>query len=125
MQYPVYRVEYLGNPVNHEAIFVQTNENGPRSGHLYHVIGSIQRGMMYEEKPARHPEDSEAYVSKHEIGSVSAIRYSRVDTICRSITPPEKQFEGARKLYPGRPLRRCGEWTAEVIAALREAEVLL
>lgn len=117
--YQVYRVEYDGAP-NHEAIFVETNEDGATTGHMYHVTGNTLRGMTYEHKRARQPESSATFVAKHRLGTISAADYSAVDGICRSIPVPGAQFTlGGKKLRPNEPIRRCGEWTRDAIHELR------
>lgn len=124
MSFNVYRVEYIGVP-NHEAIFVETHESGPGNGHLYHVVGSIAEGMRYDQKPAKKPEESINYADvKTFIGTVRVANYASVDTVCKTIPPPKKQFQGPRRLYPREPLRRCGEWATEAIQALKDEGVL-
>jgi uncharacterized protein DUF6540 len=123
MSYNVFLVEYLGVSLNHVGIFVETN-GVDESGQLFHVVGNIQTGMTYETRMARKPEDSNTFVSKSNLGWIDAQLFDRVDSICRSIPPPKKQFHGPKKLYPKEPLRRCHEWAHEAIAALRSAGVL-
>ncbi|KAJ2894820.1 hypothetical protein MKZ38_007201 [Zalerion maritima] len=123
MSYQVFLVEYLGVPLNHHAIFVETTpENG--TGYIFQVIGNIQNGMEYENKVGYRPEESQSFVSKSFLGSVDAVNYGRIGEICSSIPPPKKQFQGSRRLYPGEPLRRCHEWTQDAIAELSNAGVL-
>lgn len=50
--YTVYRATETGIPFDHQTIFVETHENGPNSGHIYHVKGTIQNGMDFEHRPA-------------------------------------------------------------------------
>ncbi|EGD86028.1 hypothetical protein H112_06951 [Trichophyton rubrum D6] len=115
MSYSVYRVASAGLPRDHHAIFVETSENGEKTGHLFQVKGNIQNGMSFEQRPEGQPEASSSFIDKQEIGA----------GICEGIPPPRKQFEGAKRLYPKEPIRRCQEWTAEAIQALKEAQVLL
>ena len=122
--YTVYRVEYLGLPRNHHAIFVETNEQGNYTGHLFQVTGDIQQGMSFEDKPAKQPENSGSYQEKLQIGTVTHMNYPQIKTICESIPPPRKQFAGPKRIYPNEPLRRCQEWTAEATQALVDAHVL-
>ncbi|EGE00898.1 hypothetical protein TESG_08193 [Trichophyton tonsurans CBS 112818] len=124
MSYPVYRVAYGGLPRDHHSIFVETGENGPKTGHLFHVTGDIQNGMVFDEKPAKEPESSATFVGKEKIGTVTHANYPRIKDICASITPPKKQFQGPKRLYPKEPLRRCQEWTRETVDALKDAQVL-
>lgn len=126
MSYSVYLVENIGAPRNHKRIFVETAEgNGNNSGHIFHVIGSMQNGMTYEEKTDEAPEEDGGYSSKKLLGSVTKERYSRVFEICQGIPPPRKQFQYHKRLYPNEPLRSCQEWAREAIAALRAADVLV
>jgi hypothetical protein len=123
-RYQAYRVEYIGQP-NHEALFVETHEEGNRTGHVYHVTGTILRGMTYEHKRGKQPEASATFVAKHSIGTISTNRYSDVDDICRSIPVPGAQLTlGGKKKNPNQPIRRCGEWTSEAIQELRASGVL-
>ncbi|PGG97888.1 hypothetical protein AJ79_09060 [Helicocarpus griseus UAMH5409] len=124
MSYTVYRVAYSGLPRDHHTIFVETCEEGPETGRLFHVSGDIQNGMFFENKPVRKPDESATFVSKERIGSVTHDNYPRVLTTCENIPPPKKQFQGPKRLYPDEPLRRCQEWTAEAIQALIDAQVL-
>ncbi|KAJ5367860.1 hypothetical protein N7541_001801 [Penicillium brevicompactum] len=101
MSYNVYRVSYAGLPRDHHAIFVEMNND--QSGHLF---------------------QSGTYQSKEFIGRVAAADFARILPTCESIPPPKKQFEGARRLYPKEPLRRCQEWTQEAVNALVTAGIL-
>jgi hypothetical protein len=122
--YQVYRVEYIGTP-NHESIFIETNEDGPKTGHRYHVVGSILNGMTYEHKKARQPESSATYATKQYLGTIAVATYRAVDGICRSIAVPGAQMNlRGQRLRPNEPLRRCGEWTKDAIQALRASGVL-
>ncbi|KAG6092773.1 hypothetical protein E4U30_004957 [Claviceps sp. LM220 group G6] len=118
----VFRVEYLGMSLNHHAIFVQTNSDG--SGMLYHVIGSIQKGMTFEHKQGKKPDDASSFIKKTHLGWVTIDKYPFVERICRSVPPPKKQFEVQRRLFPREPLRRCQEWTDEAVEALSSSGIL-
>lgn len=125
MSYAVYRVSSSGLPRDHHAIFVETGEIGPESGHLFNVIGDIQTGMTFESKPTAKPDESSlTFLSKERMGSVTHANYPRILTICQNTEPPKRQFQGPKRLYPDEPLRRCQEWTAEVIKALVDAQIL-
>lgn len=118
----VYRVSSLGVPMDHHAIFVETEED--QSGWVFQVTGNIQNGMLHDNKPTKRPEDSLTYQGKVLIGTVAAANFARVKPTCENIPAPKKQFEGARRLYPNEPLRRCQEWTRDAIDALIKAEIL-
>lgn len=122
MSYNVYRVSYAGLPRDHQAIFVETNDD--QSGHVFQVTGDIQNGMTHNDKPAKKPEDSASYQSKQHIGKIAAADFARIKRTCESIPAPKKQFEGPRRLYPNEPLRRCQEWTQEAINALVNEGIL-
>lgn len=122
MSYAVYLVSYLGAPRDHHAIFVETNAD--HSGFIFQVTGDIQRGMTFGHKPAKRPEDSNSFVSKSYIGTVSETNYARIQSIVDAIPPPPKQFNGPKRINPSEPLRRCQEWTSEAIQALTDQGVL-
>lgn len=124
MSYAVYLIIETSIPLDHHALFVETNEAGPQTGHVYNVKGDIQNGMVYEEKTTEEPEKSPVFAEKRRIGSVSKEDYPRLIAVCQSLPVPKKQFEGARRLYPKEPLRRCQEWTREAIQALLEAKLV-
>jgi hypothetical protein len=122
MSYTVYKVSYIGAPRDHHTIFVQTNADG--TGHIFQVTGDIQNGMVHGHKPGRKPEDSASFVKKEYIGTVSMTNYARIESVVNGIEPPKKQFNGPRRINPQEPLRRCQEWTAEAIQALKDSGVL-
>ena len=122
MAYKVYLVAYVGAPRDHHAIFFETESD--ESGFIYQVVGDIQNGMRHDHKRAKRPEDSASFVSKTYLGTTFPANYSLVEAICNNIEPPKKQFNGGKRLYPTEPLRRCQDWTAEAIEALKVAEVL-
>ena len=80
--------------------------------------------MSFEEKDAEKPGNGADFVSRTRIGSVAAASFDRIRGICEGVDVPKKQFEGPRRLYPNKPLRRCQEWTAEAITALVRKGVL-
>jgi hypothetical protein len=122
MSYKVYLNDYIGFPRNHQAIFVETNSDG--SGYIFQVAGSIQLGMNFDHKAAKAPQNSVSFVSRKYIGIVTAENYGRIKDIVEQVDPPMKQFNGRTHLYPGKPLRRCQEWTAEAIQALTDAGII-
>lgn len=123
MSYPVYLVEYLGLSRNHHAIFVETNPSD-FSGYTYHVIGNIQEGMKFDHKEAKKPELSNTFVGKTYLGTVSESNYSRVQGVVQTVLPPEKQFDGPKRIDPKKRIRRCQEWVSEAVQALREEGIL-
>lgn len=122
-EYTVYLVESLGNTLNHHAIFVETKADG--SGEVFHVKGNIQEGMSYEAKSiAETPDESLEFISKAVIGRVKAENLHIFKSICSANPPPEKQFNGPRRINKNKPLRRCQEWASETIAQLRAEGIL-
>lgn len=122
MSYNVYLVAYLGAPRDHHVIFIETEPDG--SGLVFHVTGNIQSGMAFEAKNGKRPENSASFVNKTYLGWVSADSLPHIEETCRTIPPPKKQFQGPKRLYPKEPLRRCQEWTNEVISALTTNGIL-
>ena len=114
--FPVYVNAYVGGQRDHHGIFVELYED--KSGYLYHVEGSVQTGMKYKAKPASSPLDSASFLAYKLIGWVSESQYERIHEICSSITPPPKQYNGPKLLVPKHKLRRCQEWTNDVVAEL-------
>lgn len=122
MQHRVYLSISVGAPRDHHAIFVEKDKDGP--GTVLQATGNIQNGMMFEIKRDHCPETSLEFVRKDHLGWVAAEDMHRVEQVCAGIPPPKKQFEGAKRLFPGEPLRRCQEWTREAIDALVAGGIL-
>ena len=124
MPYNLWTAEYHGGgPRNHIRLFLETEANG--DGGIYHVIGSILNGMSYERRPDKKLDESATYVpdSATRIGSIEDV--DRLEAVCQSVPPPEAQMRlNGSKLYPNKPLRRCGEWVQEVIEELRQQQIL-
>ena len=74
--------------------------------------------MVFEEELEVDVEKSATFQSKSQIGKVEVTDLSRIKQICLKIAPLKKQFQRPRRLYPQEPLRRCQEWTAEVVQAI-------
>lgn len=117
MFYRVFLIVALGAPRDHHSIFVETQSIGG-DGQIFHVTGNIQNGMTFEQESRQRPEDSMDFIAKRFLGWVSSECLDVVGDVCQSIQAPKKQFDKSRRLYPKEPLRRCQEWTAEVIDAL-------
>ncbi|KAI1276537.1 hypothetical protein F5Y07DRAFT_131145 [Xylaria sp. FL0933] len=121
MSLAVHLVEYRGSPRNHHALFIPTGKGG---GQLFHVIGSVHKGMRYETRPSKAPSLSVRFISSRQIGWVSNSALGQVDDICRSNPPPEQQIDAGTLINENKRLRRCQEWTAETIYMLEEAGVM-
>lgn len=116
MSYNVYRISSQGFPRDHHKIFVETNADG--SGETTEVAGNVQMGMHFEHSHTEPPEESHTFIEKTFIGTVPVSDYTRIEQVCRTIEPPKKQFDGAKRRYPAEPLRRCQEWTSQAIEKL-------
>jgi hypothetical protein len=124
--HPVYLIAESGLPRDHHALFVETHEAGPSTGHIYHVKGNIQEGMIFEHRiAAEPPEELPGFCAKEKLGVVAVAEYGRVLGICEGVPVPKKQFQGAKRLYPLEPLRRCQEWVREATGELRGEGVLI
>jgi hypothetical protein len=112
-------------PRDHHAIFVE-KENNAR-GTISQVTGSILQGMMFETKKGKRPEDSDTapFISKTLTGTVSSEKYPEIATVCASLPPPHKQYNGIKKINPSEPVRICQEWTADAVKALKDAQVVI
>lgn len=119
----------VGIPINHEAIFVETHESGVGTGHIFQVSGNIQQGMFHNHHRGSRPEEDETsvFVSKSYLGKVRRTDYDNgcFRDVCDNMEPPPKQFDGPKRLFPGKKLRRCGEWAKDVAQKLREENILL
>ncbi|KAI9677355.1 MAG: hypothetical protein M1822_008162 [Bathelium mastoideum] len=122
MPFEVYFVSHLGIPKDHHAIFVETNAD--KSGVLFHVIGSVQQGMRFEQKQSRDPLDSPLCNNKEHLGTVAETNYNDIENIVSAIESPKKQHAKTKHINPHQSLRICQEWTAEAIQALKETGIL-
>ncbi|KAF1956560.1 hypothetical protein CC80DRAFT_593303 [Byssothecium circinans] len=122
MSHPVFLIAEPGLPRNHQAIFISTSPDG--SGTLFQVTGNIQDGMVFGHRESKAPEESPTFISKEHIGTILKTDFDRVQTVVEEVEPPKKQFDKGKRLYPREPLRRCQEWTAEAVQALRDAAIL-
>lgn len=73
--------------------------------------------MVFEHQTEQTLEEIPGFCGKEKLGVVA--EYGRVLEVCESVPVPKKQFQGARRLYPREPLRRCQEWVAEAVDALK------
>ncbi|THX26595.1 hypothetical protein D6D10_09668 [Aureobasidium pullulans] len=122
MSYTVWHVLYHSMPDDHMAIFVETDKD--KSGRIFHVTGSIQLGMAYVTSDQKSPEESLTYNTKHYLGKIDAGSLEAVDTICRRIDVPGKQFDGNKMLVPRSQLRNCQHWTKDAISALQASGMI-
>lgn len=103
MSHNIYLVEYAGMLRNHHAIFVKTHESGNETAHDFRVTGDIQSGMVFENKPAKRPEDSASYVGKTLGGRVTIDNYPHILEIYEDTPSPRKQSQGATLLVSQLP----------------------
>jgi hypothetical protein len=122
MPYPVYLVSSVGAPRDHHKIFIEKSKSG--HGSTFQVTGNIQEGMKYECNLYEKPEDSVTFIGKLYIGTVDEGSLGRISYVLENIPPPSKQFDGAKRINPTEPLRRCQEWTKEAIQALKDEGLL-
>ncbi|KAI6801194.1 hypothetical protein KC332_g12646 [Hortaea werneckii] len=69
MSHEIYQADYVGAPLNHQDVFVKMDDE-TKSGRLFHVKGSLQQGMAFEEKAAPWLEDSLCYQAMTRLGVV-------------------------------------------------------
>jgi hypothetical protein len=122
MSYPVYLVSSVGAPRDHHKLFIEKSKNG--YGSTFQVTGNIQEGMEYQCNLYERPEDSVTFIEKSYIGTVDEGSLGRISNVLENIPPPSKQFDGAKRINPTEPLRRCQEWTNEAIQALKDEGIL-
>jgi hypothetical protein len=115
-------------PRNHVAIFVETHELGPNTGHNFQVSGNIQQGMFLNHRSGKKPEEDgqSPFFSKTFLGKVSREVYNNgtFRQVCDQVEAPPKQFEGPKRLFPKQKLRRCGEWAEDAVKKLKSEGIL-
>lgn len=122
MSYNVYKVESLGNgDRNHQAIYIETDPSAPPEstrGHLYHVTGTILNGMEYDPRPTVDPEFLPEHIpgSKKQTATIAREDLVRFENeCCLAVPAPRAQVTlSGKRLYPGMPLYRCGDWLQDV-----------
>ncbi|KAK6338451.1 hypothetical protein TWF730_002511 [Orbilia blumenaviensis] len=149
--YPVYRIENkmtmpdpdMPTPRYHNMIFIETWEDGYKSGRTYHVIGDMVTGMTYNTRIDQDPELDKMFVAKHLLGTINVSDYpDRVNEILEALPAPGKQKSFNVKTMrteqhkspgvfyePGEerpPMVKCTEWTLnQAIPALVDSGVLI
>jgi len=94
MSFNVYLVDFMGMPRNHHGIFVETHEDGDKTGYLYQVTGNIQTGMIHEHKKAKQPEMSNSFGGlKQLIGTVTPNNYVYIRSVVNGVPPPKKTIQ--------------------------------
>jgi hypothetical protein len=92
--YNVYTPQFLGT-INHIGVFVETEEDGPKTGRMFEVTGNIVirgGGMQYEDTKSQNPEEDVALVegTKKKVGAVKVSDFARLREICQKIPVPGK-----------------------------------
>lgn len=123
--YPVYLLSEIGAPRDHHSLFVLTSPS-TQTGFKYQVSGNIQIGMFFNHKTSSPSQDIEV-LSQELIGQVSKEIYDsgRWRELIESVEAPGKQFDGPKRLVRIGEVRRCQEWTREVIELLRKEGALV
>ncbi|OJD23240.1 hypothetical protein ACJ73_05409, partial [Blastomyces percursus] len=80
MSYTVYCVAYSSLPHDHHTIFVETCEEDPETGCLFHVSSDIQNGMFFKNKSVRKPDESVSFISKEWNDTIVPITWEQQDT---------------------------------------------
>ena len=85
--------------------------------------------MFYNHHQGAKPEEdpTSPFVGKIPSGKVRKSEYDDgiFQRVCEALEPPPKQFDGPRRLFPKQKLRKCGEWTDDVIELLKNEGVLM
>lgn len=124
--YNVYTTSHVGVRA-HIRLFIKTDPSSG-SGQIHHVTGTVLQGTTYETRPENRPDLSPEFIpgSQKYIGRVAEADMGSLETLCRSVPPPEAQLNlNDTRKDPGKPVRRCGEWVREVVeVALRDGLVI-
>ena len=126
----------------HTGIFVETT-SADGSGTIHHVTGDLVKGMTYETRIEKAPENLEVFHAKTFLGKVLVNDYpAKLDAILQSLEPPcqQKWFNTLTMTYEQRKpdgtfygldearpsLFKCTEWTEQrAIPALLQAGLLI
>lgn len=117
-----------GNPkLDHHALYLLSPSSTPpttTSNDAPSTSGTIANGMIYESRPqTQPPEEEPGFLSKQLLGKTK-LNAKELDELCKSITPPEKQFDGFKRIDKTSKLRRCQEWSSEVVEMLKKRDLL-
>jgi hypothetical protein len=120
---------YTSTPGPHhsQSLFLETNTHGPLSGNIYHVIGSLNKGMMFETHVDLDPTQSLDFESRVFLGSVRKGDEGRFEGVVRGVEVPGRQVRRGGKVVveSGKGLRGGREWVAEVVEALYREGVVV
>ncbi|KAK6351930.1 hypothetical protein TWF718_005075 [Orbilia javanica] len=133
----------MPSPRYHNTIFIETWEDGYKSGRTCHVIGDLVTGMTYNTRIDQDPELDAIFFAKHFLGILKTSDYpDRLNEVLEKLPAPPKQksfnprtmrteqHKSPGVFYePGEerpPMVKCTEWTMnQAIPALLEAGILI
>ncbi|KAK3938134.1 hypothetical protein QBC46DRAFT_441455 [Diplogelasinospora grovesii] len=124
--YPVYLAVFdRRQHLKHRGIYVGTeDEKDKEKGYLYHTVGSMGSGFTFEVKQVKHPAYDRKFISVQQIGWIVKAKLEEIKTVCETIPPPPKQWDGKKRLVPRRRLRHPQHWTADALEALRQKGIV-
>ena len=108
----VFTAGYQGVP-NHVRLIGETDvERGRDSSRG----GSILRGMTFEKKTGRQPDQSASFVpgTRTLLGHVNGCGLARFEAVCQSVNAPQQMRRDGKRLDPSKPPYRCEKWTEDV-----------
>jgi hypothetical protein len=115
-----------GGPRHSQSVFLESNAYGVGSGTLFHVIGSLNKGMIFETRVDLDPTQSPSFESRVYLGHVDVENHARLEGICREVEVPGKQLRpNGKTIDRSKPLRRGADWVAEVVEALYREGVVV
>lgn len=118
----LFLVAYIGVKDDHRALYIpHQGEEGP--GRLFHVVGSLINGMVFQTKDTRDPRLSLMFRSMSRLGWVIG-GDEKVQQICERIPPPPKQYDLGQRLVPLSEIRHCQHWAREACEELQLQGVL-
>lgn len=115
-----------GGPRHSQSIFLESNAYGAGSGTLFHVIGSLNKGMIFETRVDLDPRQSPSFENRVFLGQVNAQEQERFEEVCRGVEVPGKQLRpNGKTIDRSKPLRRGADWVAEVVEALLREGIIV
>jgi hypothetical protein len=86
--------------------------------------------MTFERRAAANPpeDQSRQFVPGTQVlvGQIAEEDLGTMEVICRGIPPPGLQLTlGVKRINPGVPVRRCGEWMQEAVQELKRQGLLV
>jgi hypothetical protein len=115
-------------PHHSQSLFLETNTHGPLSGIIYHVIGSLNKGMQFETHVDLDPTQSPDFESRVFLGSIAMGEQGRFEAVVRGVEVPGRQVRRGGKVVErerGKGLKGGREWVAEVVERLYREGVVV